>query len=640
MEFVTLKNYECISAPARPNYIGKYDVIVVGLGTAGCEAALLCAKSGLKTLGIERMPGMGGQFTFGGMSRSFSGLNGGFGELTEERAEELSESEKYGVAAIPARLYAYEAMRDEYGLDTLYEACVTGIYKHDESIDGVRVFKNGTAYDYRADIFIDCTTNAAVCRMNGCEILHGRADGAQMAFSKVIHQLGKNNTIRGNWSTVNTMTKPTAAEYADKVLQMSSVYPCSWTDDRLRITHEANMLGSREDGHVVCEAMVTLRDCLERRQFDKPLFYAAVPVDLVRPDRDFSLESDEFIKFRVISGANFCKPTVGVPFGSIIPKGSANLLVAGKCFGVSHDAASGLRMCSTLKKCAEAAAYTAFLSKKHSVGIRDIPYSELLELMKSTDGFCEQFNVGIIDVGPNKGKKCPVGFSGYTKEQTVDALRRDIVQNDDLIGASVARQKTYDPSENVPALAYITMLMLCQKSDSQQMEYRSCIYSEMKKASRFAGNLAIALGLCGDKRCCDVLLSIITHPGDSNPNGFDPVIENTIPNRVKALYLLGQIGEVRAVEPILDIIEDYAESFSADLPTYSLFSTKDSYKYLCLSYAIGALYKLLKINPAPEHISRIKQWRSRPFEIYSPPCVNNLSEVLFFTADKIVNLGD
>lgn len=638
MQFITLKNYRCMIKDSEPNYIKKYDVIVIGLGTAGTEAAMLCAKLKLKTLGIERMNGMGGQFTFGGMSGNFTNFNGGWGNQTEGHVQEVSECEKYGISAIPSRLYAYEVMSDEYNLDTLYEASVIGIYKKDGVIDGVRVVCNGEIYEYSADMFIDCTTHAVVCRMFGCEISHGREDGGQMAYSKVIRHVDKNGAAKGNWATINTMTKPSAKEYSDKVLQMSCVYPCSWEDDRLRIIQEANILGSREDGHVVTEDTVTFRDCLENRQVDRPIFYTMIPCDMVRPDRDFSLESDEFIKFRVISGVNYCRLSIGVPFGSIIPKNSRHLLVASKCFGAAHDASSGLRMCTTLKKCGEASAYTAFLAKKYNVDVRDIPYKELKEWMMSTEGFCDHYNVGIIDVGVNKGKEIPVGIDWYNKEQVVNALQRDIVQDDDLIGASNARIKSYKKEENVPGIAYLTMLMLYKKSDKEKKVYTDYIYNEMKKSSRYAGNLAIALGLAGDERCSEVLLSIIKNPGNSNPDGYDPVIENTIPNRVKALYLLGQLKEVRAIEPIIDIIEDYAESYTRDLPLYRLFNTRDSYKYQSLAYAITALYRLLSNNPKQEYIERIKKWRKQPFEIYASTSTRNLSEVLFYTADKIVNL--
>ena len=64
MQFLTLIDYKPTEMIASPNYIKKYDVIVAGLGTTGAETALSCAEKGLKTLGIERMTGMGGQLTF------------------------------------------------------------------------------------------------------------------------------------------------------------------------------------------------------------------------------------------------------------------------------------------------------------------------------------------------------------------------------------------------------------------------------------------------------------------------------------------------------------------------------------------------------------------------------------------------
>ena len=40
MEYVEIINYDA----------GKYDVAVIGAGHAGCEAALACARLGLKTV--------------------------------------------------------------------------------------------------------------------------------------------------------------------------------------------------------------------------------------------------------------------------------------------------------------------------------------------------------------------------------------------------------------------------------------------------------------------------------------------------------------------------------------------------------------------------------------------------------------
>ena len=43
----------------------KYDIIVIGGGTAGCAAAYIAGKSGLKTLLIERSIHLGGTITSG-----------------------------------------------------------------------------------------------------------------------------------------------------------------------------------------------------------------------------------------------------------------------------------------------------------------------------------------------------------------------------------------------------------------------------------------------------------------------------------------------------------------------------------------------------------------------------------------------
>ena len=43
----------------------EYDVVVVGLGTAGAACYCHCVKEGLNVLGIEKTNGMGGQSTVG-----------------------------------------------------------------------------------------------------------------------------------------------------------------------------------------------------------------------------------------------------------------------------------------------------------------------------------------------------------------------------------------------------------------------------------------------------------------------------------------------------------------------------------------------------------------------------------------------
>ena len=62
--------------------IDKYDVVIVGGGTAGCSAAYNCAKKNLKTLLIEKNNFLGGLMTGGlvipVMKSSIGNLNNSF----------------------------------------------------------------------------------------------------------------------------------------------------------------------------------------------------------------------------------------------------------------------------------------------------------------------------------------------------------------------------------------------------------------------------------------------------------------------------------------------------------------------------------------------------------------------------------
>ena len=61
----------------------KFDAIVVGAGPAGCTAAFVMAKEGLKVLLLERGKNVGGKNVFGGRIYSHS-LKKLFGDFEKE----------------------------------------------------------------------------------------------------------------------------------------------------------------------------------------------------------------------------------------------------------------------------------------------------------------------------------------------------------------------------------------------------------------------------------------------------------------------------------------------------------------------------------------------------------------------------
>ena len=81
-------------------YLGKYDVIVVGGGTAGVPAAIAAARGGAKTLLVERTGGLGGLMATGMPALGILDrqLNKVVGGITDEIVNELK---KEGMAFGP-----------------------------------------------------------------------------------------------------------------------------------------------------------------------------------------------------------------------------------------------------------------------------------------------------------------------------------------------------------------------------------------------------------------------------------------------------------------------------------------------------------------------------------------------------------
>ena len=68
---------------------GEYDVIVVGVGTAGSTAALKAASEGMKVLAIDSMPVPGGTAAAGGIYTYYFGFKGGLYNQIDAAAAEI-----------------------------------------------------------------------------------------------------------------------------------------------------------------------------------------------------------------------------------------------------------------------------------------------------------------------------------------------------------------------------------------------------------------------------------------------------------------------------------------------------------------------------------------------------------------------
>jgi tRNA uridine 5-carboxymethylaminomethyl modification enzyme len=226
----------------------NYDVVVVGAGHAGCEAALACARLGLETImftvsvdSIALMPcnpNVGGS-SKGHLVRELDALGGEMGKNIDKtfiQSKMLNESKGPAVHSLRA-----QADKQEYSREmrktlentehlTIRQAEVTEILVEDQKITGVKTF-SGATYHAKAVVLCTGTYLHARCiygdvsnptgpnglqaathlteslKANGIEMFRfktgtpARVDGRTIDYSKMEEQFGDKRVVPFSFST-------------------------------------------------------------------------------------------------------------------------------------------------------------------------------------------------------------------------------------------------------------------------------------------------------------------------------------------------------------------------------------------------------------------------------------------------------
>ncbi len=112
------------------------------------------------------------------------------------------------------------------------------------------------------------------------------------------------------------------------------------------VEKSAAFLGIRESRRVVGEYMLTDQDILACRRFDDAIAVASYPVDIHHAQGgDCTLY--------------WCEDCYDIPYRCLVPSGIGNLLVAGRCASMTHEAMGSTRVMSTCMAMGEAAGKAA-----------------------------------------------------------------------------------------------------------------------------------------------------------------------------------------------------------------------------------------------------------------------------------------
>ena len=414
--------------PDNPDIL-DVDVLVVGGGSAGHVAAIQAGRMGAKTVLLERNSQLGGTTTTGGVN--FPGLFHAWGkqyiagigwELVAKSVEidgkelpnfsKVPKSHPQHQVLINAHLYALlaeEACLDA-GVSLAYYQFPQKVV---EAKEGwlVDVVGQGVQYQLRCRQIVDCTGSASVVGMLGFERRWSdvRQPGTQMvmfkgfdydvvrqnaeriqemydeAFEKgtikkgdtwsgkivktIFSARGGNNHIFGADSTnaaTQTQTNLAGRKCAMRLLKFFKTIPGG---ENASIDRMMNETASRETYRIVGENDVTVNDYTSGRIFDDALSYSFYPIDL---------HDEHGVKPKPLAHGKV--PTI--PRGALIPKGSKNLIVAGRCLSSDRLANSAARVQASCMGMGQAAAVTAALAAKLKTTPAEVPLAKIHEELK------------------------------------------------------------------------------------------------------------------------------------------------------------------------------------------------------------------------------------------------------------------
>ncbi len=411
--------------------IGKYDVVVLGGGPAGVSAAIEAAENGASVLLVEAAGMLGGMATSGLVGpfmtvydpKGEDLLVGGIYRKIVERLEKYSAVilpeqteapslhtsfiEKYHKNVTPFNTFSLQIVLDEMvndaGVDLLLYTRFADCITENGKIKSVVLLALEGLVSVSADVFIDCTGNADVVAAAGFEFYKGEeksgvpqpgtlmfevddvdddaylARGARPEYPVKAYLMPQNGTYKVNHYRVfdvdatnsRSMTKG-HIKARRQVLDAYNVLKNKTEGfSNAKITQVASVLGVRESRHIVGEYKITVSDICKGTKFCDSIAVYGYGMD-VHPRNE-----SESGNFKIATADKYY-----IPYRSLIPKNSHNLIVAGRSISCESQAAGGLRCMPSCMAMGQAAGAAAAIAVKNALPVKNVDIKQLKELLR------------------------------------------------------------------------------------------------------------------------------------------------------------------------------------------------------------------------------------------------------------------
>jgi len=339
--------------------LGRYDVVVVGGGTAGAPAAIAAGRSGAKTLVVEYLHGLGGVGTLGLISKYYHGNRVGFTAEVDAgvRAMKPDAISPGGAWNIELKMEWYRRQMRKAGVDIWFGTLGAGAFVENRRIKGVVVATPDGRGVVLAKVVVDSTGNAGIAASAGAEcILTDETHIAIQGTGMPPRQPGARY--------VNT--DYTFVDDSD-VIDMWRSYVLG--RQKFKDAYDmGQLIDTRERRQIAGDFFLTPLDIYKRRTFPDTIVvamsnfdshgYTVHPVFLIRPPDRAGMVAN-------------------VPYRCLLPRGLDGILVTGLGISAHRDAMPVIRMQADIQNQGYAAGIAAAMIAKAETGTRDLDIKAL-----------------------------------------------------------------------------------------------------------------------------------------------------------------------------------------------------------------------------------------------------------------------
>ena len=395
---------EHILEPSREiPLVSTADVLVVGGGPAGVTAAVAASRAGANTLLVERYNHLGGLWTGGlvlpllsthGKARNQEQIRAlhGIGYEIYERLRDLNMtlSEVNPVIDPEAGKYVLELMLKESGTQVYYHSWASNVIMSGDAIEAVILETKSGRVAVRPKVVVDCTGDGDVLHWAGEDFIN-------MPYEiGLVHRLGNVDRVNKNapgyqemylgdrtplpsvnWVNMTGGPHENGLDFK-RLSELQRQHRLEIWDQvqKIRTTpgHEEVFLldtapqqGVRMSRILDGIYRLTLKDSMTYQTFRDSIGLSGAWTSVLYEGRRYETRD---------------RPIWQIPFRSLVPKKTQNLLVAGRCFSFEDALFQDARIIGTCLVTGHGAGAGAALAAGSGISVRDLDYKKVQELLK------------------------------------------------------------------------------------------------------------------------------------------------------------------------------------------------------------------------------------------------------------------